>query len=241
MDEQAERTTATRLEDIDLNRKLEGKITKVELFGAFVDIGAEIDGLVHISRLQKGHVNRVDQVVSEGDQVEVWVHNVDLNAKRLELSMIKPVELRWKDIQPGLKRAGNVVRIESFGAFVDIGAERPGLVHVSEMSNEFVKNPAELVSVGDEVEVTVLDTDRKKRQIRLSMKSEIAEVVEEIEEETEQLPTAMAFALQRALDEVDDENQSQKDLKDAKSGVKRRNDQDDILRRTLDHRVRTEK
>ena len=70
---------------------------------------------------------------------------------------------------------GKVVRLENFGAFIDIGAARPGLVHVSELSSDYVTNPADIVSVGDEVEVRVVELDRKKRQIRLSMKEMVPE------------------------------------------------------------------
>jgi predicted RNA-binding protein with RPS1 domain len=66
---------------------------------------------------------------------------------------------------------GKVDRLETYGAFVDIGAERPGLVHVSEMSHDYVKNPAEVLKVGDEVEAKILDVDRRKKQIRLSIKA----------------------------------------------------------------------
>ena len=145
------------LAELKPGQKLEGRVSKVELFGAFVDIGAEQQGLVHISRLRRGKVNRVEDEVHEGDQVEVWVEKVDPAAGRLELTMIKPVSLQWRDIKPGVALKGQIVRIEKFGAFVDIGAARPGLVHVSEMRDEYVADPNQLVSVGDEVDVSVID------------------------------------------------------------------------------------
>lgn len=213
-----------------------GNVTKIELFGAFVDVGAEVEGLIHISRLQPGRVNRVEDVIQEGQEVDVWVHRVDPNAKRLELAMVRPVQLKWKDIKSGMKFVGTVVRIEDFGAFVDIGAERPGLVHVSEMSSEYVSNPADVATVGEEYEVTVLDVDRKKKQIRLSMKTSMADIHEE--EEEEEIPTAMAFALQQALAKSPEKNSilNRSDLSPKK---KHRKDQDDIQARTLAHRMRT--
>jgi small subunit ribosomal protein S1 len=228
----------SRLEDLKPSMKLEGRVTKIELFGAFVDVGAEREGMVHISMLKQGHVNRVEDVVQEGQQVEVWVHRVDPNAGRLELTMIRPVQLKWKDIHPSQQLKGKVVRLESFGAFIDVGAERPGLVHVSELSTEYVSNPSEIVSVGDKVDVRVIDVDRRKRQIRLSMKEASITAVDEEEEAEEQPPTAMEFALRQALeqsDEVTDKNRSV-----PKSGRKdKRPELEDILARTLKHRVRT--
>lgn len=227
-----------RLEDLQPDMELEGVVTRTELYGAFVDVGADKDGLVHISMLQKGNVKRVEDVVQTGQQVQVWVHRVDAGAGRLELSMLRPVATKWKDIKPGLTLQGKVVRLEGFGAFVDVGAERPGLVHISEMSNDYVRSPGDVVSVGDEVEVRVLDVDRKKRQIKLSMKS--VEVMEEIEEDepVEELPTAMELALRQAMGEG-----AEADANNHQEGGKRgvnRDEQEDILSRTLSHRVNTQ-
>jgi small subunit ribosomal protein S1 len=228
--------TQRKLSDLKTDQELEGTVTKTALYGAFVDVGAERDGLVHISMLKKGNVKRVEDVVEVGQQVKVWVHRVDSNEGRLELTMTQPVDLKWKDIKPGMILRGKVVRLESFGAFVDVGAERPGLVHISELSSEYVRNTGDVVSVGDEVEVKVLDVDRKKRQIRLSMKLE--ESIEEYEEEQpeEELPTAMEVAMRRALDETEQDKSNGKVDSTSKAS---RDEQEDILLRTLKHRMKT--
>lgn len=227
-----------KLSEFDPDQELEGTVTKTELYGAFVDVGAEREGLVHISMLKKGNVKRVEDVVEIGQKVKVWVHRVDADEGRLELSMVRPVAVKWKDIKPGSSFDGKVVRLESYGAFVDIGAERPGLVHISEMSTEYVRQPGDVVSVGDSVEVRVLDLDRKKRRIRLSMKPE--EIIEQIEEPEpeEELPTAMEVALRRAMEE----NNNQEDVSDGtgQHGEKDRDEQEDILLRTLKHRMKTQ-
>lgn len=224
------------LKDIEQGQKLKGRITKTELFGAFVDVGLEREGMVHISLLKQGRVNRVEDVVNVGDEVEVWVHRVDPGAGRLELSMIKPVEMNWKDIRAGMRVTGKVVRVESFGAFVDIGAERPGLVHVSELSTEYVPSAGDVVQVGEEVEVEVLGVDKKKRRIRLSMK-ESTYIDEGEPEPEEEPPTAMEFALRQALEDTDEVPQKQTSVPDEKS--KRDDDLEDILSRTLSERVRS--
>lgn len=228
--------TERKLSDLEPDQELEGTVTKTALYGAFVDVGAERDGLVHISMLKKGNVKRVEDVVEIGQQVKVWVHRVDPKEGRLELTMTQPVALKWKDIKPGMILNGKVVRLESFGAFVDVSAERPGLVHISELSSEYVRQTGDVVSVGDNVEVKVLDVDRKKRQIRLSMKLE--ESIEEYEDEQpeEELPTAMEVAMRRALDETDGEPSNGKA---GGSEKKSRDEQEDILLRTLKHRMKT--
>ena len=226
------------LKDLQPNQELSGRVTRTELYGAFVDVGAEKEGLVHISMLKKGHVNRVEDVVEPGKEVNVWVHRVDPNAERLELTMIRPVDKKWQDIKPGMHMTGKVVRIENFGAFVEIGAERPGLVHVSEMSNEYVTSPSSLVSVGDDVEVSVLDVDRKKRQIRLSMKAlDVQELLEEDEEAEEPQATAMEIALRRALEQSEN-GETSKSVGPTEPKQSRQT-QEDILRRTLQQRLKT--
>ena len=227
-----------RLQDLKPAMKLEGRVTKTDLAGAFVDVGAEREGLIHISRLKQGQVNRVEDVVKEGQKVEVWVHQVDPEAGRLELSMLKPILLKWKELKQGSKFKGKVVRIENFGAFVDIGAERPGLVHISEMSSEYVNNPSEIVSMGDEVEVRIIDVDRKKRQIRFSMKDTMPSFDDQEDGIEEETPTAMELALRQALEQTE---QSPKEATDRSASEKQagRDELEDILTRTLEHRVRT--
>jgi small subunit ribosomal protein S1 len=226
-----------RLTDLKPKMHFKGKVTKVELYGAFVDVGLEHEGLVHISMLRKGHVNRVEDVVRVGDEVDVWVHKVDVNAGRLELTMITPVALEWGEIQVGMRTTGKVVRLEKFGAFVDIGADRSGLVHVSEMSDGYVSDPSEVVHVGDEVDVKIVEVDRKKRQIRLSMKEDPMAEMEEPEPE-EAPPTAMEYALRKALGQ---EEESDGSGQRARRGRQKRSQKelDDIMLRTLEQRLRT--
>jgi transcriptional accessory protein Tex/SPT6 len=126
--------------------------------------------------------------------------------------------------------------------FVDVGAERPGLVHVSEMSSEYVQDPSDLVQVGEEVDVSVIDVDRKKRQIRFSMKDAVLEVIEEEEDLVEETPTAMELALREALEQSDERpevEQAATDDKSKKKAKHRKDEIEDILSRTLKQRVKT--
>lgn len=216
-------------------QKLAGRVTRIELFGAFVDVGAPFEGLIHISRIKQGGVARVQEALKVDMPVEVWVERFDPASQRLELTLIRPVELKWNQIEPGLTTVGRVTRVERFGAFVDIGAERPGLVHVSEMDDEYVADPGQRVKAGDEVEVSVLEVDRRKKQIRLTMKVQ-ATVVEE--EEQEHIPTAMEIALREALQSAEKPVKGEPVEKKPKA-ARRRNEQEDLLARTLSQRTRT--
>jgi ribosomal protein S1 len=173
--------------------------------------------------------------------------------------MIEPLALEWKEIEPDMVVKGKVVRLEPYGAFVDIGAERPGMVHVSELAHGYVKTPNEIVKEGDEVEAKVLDVNRKKKQIKLSMKAlepEIEELksakkenkkagkrgpkkeVEEVaaqEEEKEAELTAMQSAWQEALNRANAERAYK--VKRSKSSISR--EQEDILERTMKKRLPT--
>ena len=78
--------------------------------------------------------------------------------------------LEIKDLKPGMELMGTVRNVIDFGVFVDIGVHQDGLVHISQVSNKFIRHPSEVVAVGDVVKVVVLDVDEKKHRISLSMK-----------------------------------------------------------------------
>lgn len=236
MSDKHNQADGTRFEDLQSGMEIAGSVTRINLHGAFIDVGMDVEGFVHISKLKRSPINRVEDVLKVGQDVNLWIQKVDHKQKRLELSMVRPVALKLTDLRPGMTLSGKVVRLESFGAFVDVGAIRPGLVHVSEMSNDYVSDPSELVKIGDEIHVSVIEIDRKKRQIRLSMKADEPESIEDLLPE-EEIPTAMEIALRQALDDSD-EKPSQDDAKKIASTITR-DDQEDILKRTLEQRVKT--
>jgi predicted RNA-binding protein with RPS1 domain len=159
-----------------------GTVVKVGLAGALVDIGTGKPGLMHISQIVASTdepIKRVEDVLQVGQSIDVWVRRV--KDDRVELTMVRPLGLDWRDIKKGMTVKGTVVRLEKFGAFVEIGAERPGLIHISEMAYGYVRQPSDVVKEGDEVESQVIDVNRKKRQIKLSMKALMPEPVKEEE------------------------------------------------------------
>lgn len=228
------------IQELERKMKLKGTVERLELYGAFINVGLETNALVHISKLGEGHVNRVSDVLNVGDEVEVWVEKVDPEQNQIMVSMVEPVTVEWNDLKEGKAFEGKVTRLENFGAFVDIGAEREGLVHISELSHDYVKHPSEVVSVGDEVQVQVIGSSRRKRRIDLSMKNLIEKpeaeyfVVEqdfaEADEEPDEMPTAMEIAMRRAMSKHDVSN-GKESKKDRQRKQKQR--QDDILSRTL--------
>lgn len=167
--------------ELNPKTKLSGKVIKTTLAGALIDVGQPIPGVLHISQIQKDPVNKVEDVIKEGQTVDVWVRKV--RKDRVELTMIEPLMYEWKDLQPEMVVKGKVVRLETYGAFVDIGAERPGMIHISELAQGYVKNAGDVVKEGQEIEAAILNVDRKKRQIRLSMKALQPEIVKEEEKE----------------------------------------------------------
>ncbi|NIP23294.1 MAG: S1 RNA-binding domain-containing protein [Phycisphaerae bacterium] len=220
-------------------QELKGVVKTITDFGAFIDINLPQDGLVHISELSRGRVDKVSDVISVGDEVTVWVKNLDKERNRISLTMRKPVEHTYDDIQVDDVLEGEVTRIEKYGVFVDIGLEREGLVHVSELSHEFVKTPEEVVSVGDTVKVKVIKVNKRKKQVNLSIKAlleppeleeELQEEEEEIFEDTAPMSTTMAAAFS-AFSSTSRKSSTSK--KSSSKSRKKRTPMDDVIARTL--------
>lgn len=196
------------LDDLRPGIELKGTVKRIELYGAFVDIGVGTDALLHISQLGKANVRNVEDVVKVGEETTVYVLKVDKDTKRIALSLVKPPAINWDTLKEGDILEGEVERIENFGAFINIGAERPGMVHVSEMAEGFVKSPSDVVKVGEKVQVRILKINRKKRQIDLSMKQPEEKIEIPQDEEEDDLPTAMALALRKAMSSEEDDEET---------------------------------
>jgi len=218
---------------------LTGTVRSIQTYGAFVDIGVGTDGLVHISELKDGFVEKVEDVVKPGDTVEVRIKEVDQERGRISLTMRseqkpekkepKAKRLRLKDLSEGQEFTGTVTSIVDFGAFVDIGATTDGLVHISELSDERVNKVSDVLEVGQEVTVRVLQVDRKRNRISLTMRERIEpEVIEEEDSDDEPLPSVMELAFARAAE------RQQKDKARRRRGKGTQSELDDIIRRTLD-------
>jgi len=182
---------ADRQNEIKPKAQYTGKVVKTSLAGAIVDIGAGRPAILHVSQIippEDGQpIKSVSDVLQEGQEVNVWVRRI--RDDRVELTMFKPLDLEWREIKKNMVVKGKVVRLEGFGAFVDIGAERPGLIHISELAHGYVRTPADVVKEEDEVEAMVIDVNRKKKQIKLSLKALQPEpVIEQTERQAETFP-----------------------------------------------------
>jgi small subunit ribosomal protein S1 len=248
--------TVESINDLEPKMKLTGTVKRLELYGAFIDIGIEANALIHISQLSDDRVNRVTDVLNVGDEVEVWVDKVDPERQQVMVTMVEPVAVDWSDLKRGQVYNGTVARLENFGAFINIGAEREGLVHISELSHDYVKNPQEVIAVGDEVQVQVLNFSKRKRRIDLSMKAlmdkpegeykpqpaDYQEIIEDEEEDYGEMPTAMEIALRRAMGEDLDEmgvprgrNHNKGKGKHGKQRRQKRQSREEIYHRTLQY------
>ncbi|ETP70681.1 30S ribosomal protein S1 [Planococcus glaciei] len=152
---------------------LKGKVQRIASFGAFVDIGG-VDGLVHISQLSHEHVEKVSDVVTEGQEVTVKVLSVDRDSERISLSIKDTLPGPWDAIEEkapkGSVHDGKVKRIVSYGAFVEVLPGVEGLVHISQIAHKHIATPNEVLSEGQEVQVKVLEVNKADKRLSLSIK-----------------------------------------------------------------------
>jgi len=233
MSEESNISTPKSLGELLPKMELRGTVKRLELFGAFVDIGVGQDALLHISQLGKANVRNVEDVVKAGDEITVYVLKVDAAAGRVALSLVKPAAVTWDDLREGIVVSGKIVRVESFGAFVDIGAERPGMIHVSEFSDNYVSSASDVAKVGDVVQARIIKVDRKGRKIDLSLKAaeEPIQMPQEDEADTT-IPTAMELALREAMDSKES-SRDRREKRERDKRDKQRREQDEIIARTL--------
>ena len=168
--EAAEVPTPTKLSDLQRKMQLTGKVVRLELYGAFIDIGVGTNAILHVSKLPQ-KVKRITDVLNVGDEVTVWVQSVNTDKGQVTVTMMEPLAVEWSDLKIGQIYSGKVTRLEQFGAFVAIGAEKEGLIHISELSHDFIKHPSEAVKVDEDIDVQVLGFSKRKRRIDLSRKA----------------------------------------------------------------------
>ncbi|HEX8683776.1 MAG TPA: S1 RNA-binding domain-containing protein [Ardenticatenaceae bacterium] len=273
-----------KLETFTAGEELQGTVRSVQPYGAFIDVGAERDGLVHISELKDGFVEKVEDVVKEGDTVTVRIKEVDVESGRLSLTMRAPrpareerpasearpaatearegeepgqertegepreprrerrerreggegdKRTRLRDLTEGQEVTGTVTSVVDFGAFVNIGATTDGLIHISELSEDRVNRVSDVVQEGQEVTVRILEIDKKRNRISLSMKPQPEAVdygydEDEGGDENIETPSVMELAFARARE------RNRKDRPDKKANKQQREEViDDIIERTL--------
>ncbi|EOO26727.1 ribosomal protein S1 [Bacillus cereus BAG1X2-3] len=157
---------------------VEGTVQRLTDFGAFVNVGG-VDGLVHISQISHERVEQPSEVLEQGQKVKVKVLSVDADTQRISLSIKAAQPGPWENVAGEIKagdiREGVVKRLVTFGAFVEILPGVEGLVHVSQIANRHVKNPSEVLEMGQEVKVKVLEVHVAEKRISLSIKEALEE------------------------------------------------------------------
>jgi small subunit ribosomal protein S1 len=164
---------ARLIEELSEGEVRMGKVTGISSFGAFVDLGGA-DGLIHISELSWSLVNSPDEVVSVGDELDVYVLRVDAENKKIALSLRRLQPEPWETIHErhtvGEVVPATVTKLTNFGAFARVEDSVEGLIHISELSTRMITHPREVVREGDEVRVKILRIEPDRRRLGLSLK-----------------------------------------------------------------------
>src|SRR5450830_396437 len=152
----------------------EGTVNGIAEFGAFVDIGYGVEGLVHLSELTYGRRRPVEEVVQKKDKVKVKVLKVDPETGKVSLSIKQTKPHPWETIEEdypvGMILEGAVIRILTFGAIIELSEGVTGLLHISQISNDKIRKVEDVLNVGDVVKVRVLEVLKEERKVKLSMK-----------------------------------------------------------------------
>jgi 4-hydroxy-3-methylbut-2-enyl diphosphate reductase len=160
--------------ELNIGQIVEGEVKKIVDFGAFVDIGG-LEGLVHISNLSWERINHPSDVINVSDKVKVKIINLDKEKNRISLSLKETLPKPWdtfiKNKKVGDIVKGKVTKIFNFGAIVRLEEGVDGLIHISEISLEPVKNPADKLKIGDIIEVKIININEKEQKIGLSLKA----------------------------------------------------------------------
>lgn len=157
--------------------RLKGIVRGMTDFGAFVEVEKGIEGLVHVSDISRQKVKQPSDVLKRGQEVEVVIQNIDYNNRKLSLSMKElepdPWEVFFANHRLGDIVKGKIARVVNFGAFVDLGGGVEGLCHISELSEQRVEKPEDVVQIGQEYDFRILKLDRVQRRIGLSTRAAV--------------------------------------------------------------------
>lgn len=171
-----------------------GIVRRLTDFGAFVDIGGGVEGLLHVSEMAWSRVRHPKDVLTEGDEVEVMVLEVNEERERISLSLKETLPDPWDTVDErfdtGQITQATITRVVDFGAFAKLEDGVEGLIHISQLADRHVASPSEVVSPGDSVEVKVISLDKRARRIGLSMK----EAVERPKKQAPPAPREQTFS-----------------------------------------------
>ena len=173
---QAERRERTEAiwNEIEIGKKFKGTVKSLTSYGAFVDIGG-IDGMVHVSELSWGRVHQPSEVVSVGDEIEVYIINFDKEKRKISLGYKDPNGNPWEQFtskyELGSVANVTIVKLMPFGAFAEVLPGVDGLIHISQIANRRIGKPEDVLTVGDVVEAKITAIDEEKHKISLSIRA----------------------------------------------------------------------
>jgi small subunit ribosomal protein S1 len=183
LEREKEESKKSLLASLEPGQMHEGTVRKVMDFGAFVELGSGVDGLIHVSQLSWERVKHPSEVVKEGDKVRVRVEKIDADTGKIGLSLKNPEEHPWTGIEGrfpvGSTVKGPVSRMAQFGAFVKLAPGVEGLIHISELAHHKVYKVENVVQEGQEVECKILSVDAEAQRIGLSLKATLEKPVKE--------------------------------------------------------------
>lgn len=177
----------------EVGKKYNGIVKSLTNFGAFVDLGG-VDGLVHISELSWNRIKHPSEVVSVGDTIAVYIKELDKETNKVSLGYKKEEDSPWikgtKDLSVGDTVKCKIVRILPFGAFAEVAPFVDGLIHISQISNERIAKPSDVLTIGDEVEAKILEINNDTKQIALSIKALLPDAADAEPEKVEAADTS---------------------------------------------------
>jgi len=179
--------------EIEVGKKYQGTVKSLTSYGAFVDIGG-VDGMVHVSELSWNRIKNPAEVVSVGDEIEVFVISYDPEKKKISLGYKTAETNPWaifsQKFQVGDVATVKVVKLMTFGAFAEIIPGIDGLIHISQIADRRIGKPEEVLSEGQEVEAKIIDIDLEGKRISLSIRALLAPAAEEEADEAEEAAEA---------------------------------------------------
>lgn len=168
--------------EVEVGKRYQGVVKSITSYGAFVDLGG-VDGMVHISELSWLRIKHPSDVVKVGDVLDVYVKDIDVENKKISLGYKKTEDNPWevlkRDYEVGSVVTAKVVSMTAFGAFAQIIPGVDGLIHISQISNERINKPQDVLTIGQEVQVQITDIDFEKKRVSLSMKALLEDNVQE--------------------------------------------------------------
>jgi ribosomal protein S1 len=212
---------------------VEGTVMRFTDYGAFVDIGG-LDGLLHISEISWGKLKHPQEALSIGERINVKILSMNLEKGKISLGLKQTIPEPWSVIDEnysvGQVINGKVVQLKEYGAFVELEPGLDGLVHISEIAHKRVTNIADELSVGQEVQVKILDIDKERRRISLSIKETIEPSIleedkaEEKKAEEEKDASSLKEKVEEMVDKAEDlldkaEDKAEEVLDDVKEKV----------------------